>query len=548
MRLLPLACLLLAFAPAAHAETFNVTRTDDPLPDACAPGDCSLREAMEAAEANDPFAEADEIVLQAGTHTLIRGPLGAIRQALRIRGAGSALTRVESTDEEYRVFVAASDRGIAIEALAIAAPYGLAADTDSVLSLDDIVIVETHITQFGQAATFAQGASVEMRHSELRGGLMCYGEVLIEDSTIFNLYVMTPQEGLPAITLRRTLVDGTLDPDASLASRIVIHAGTLTIEASTIADSGFRLMGPNATEVRGSTLMRTGASLEAGTTSAGTLTIEDSTISGGSIQINNPASTLTMRRVHYIDNTGPVRTEAAAEVTIEDSLFEGNLVRALYAAGGAEWNVNGSSFVDNLVDGNAGGAIVLEDDTVLRIHNSTFAGNSFAIDAAADGARGAAIGYRNGSGAHLILTHVTFVAPEDVPPGAIGSAIGGHGGGTIVDISNSIVRGSCGMNGGVLQNNAGNIESPGDVCNLDPEFNDVGISATDLALGALGDHGGQTPTFLPGEDSRAIDRASTPQCLAVDQRGYARPGGARCDVGSVESDADDTLFADGFDG
>jgi hypothetical protein len=536
MRLLPLACLFLAFAPAAHADIFNVTRTDDPLPDACAPGDCSLREAMEAAQANDPFGAADEIVLPAGTHTLIRGPLGAIHQALRIRGAGSTQTRVETTDEEFGVFVADSDLGIAIEGLAIAAPYALVADTDSVLSLDDIV-AESGTTTFGQ------GASVVMRDSELRRTLYCYGEVLIEDSAIFNLYIMSPQEGEPAVTLRRSLVDGTLYPDPPLASTITIHAGTLTVEESTIADSALRLFAPNTTEVRRSMIMRSNASLD-----AGTLTIEDSTITGGSILLDDATTELTMRRVRYLDNAGPVRTEAAAEVTIEDSLFEGNLVRALYAAGGAEWNVSGSSFVDNLVDGNAGGAIVLEDDTVLRIRNSTFAGNSFSADAAADGARGAAIGYRNGSGAHLILTHVTLVAPEDLPPGAVGSAIGGHDGSTIVDVSNSIVRGSCGMNAGVLQNNAGNIESPGDVCGFDAEFNDVGISAANLALGALGDHGGPTPTFLPGEDSRAVDRASTPQCLAVDQRGYARPGGVRCDVGSVESDADDTLFADGFDG
>lgn len=497
MRLLPLACLFLAFAPAAHADVFNVTRTDDPLPDTCVPGDCSLREAMEAAQANDPFAEADEIVLAAGTYTLIRGPLGAIHQSLRIRGAGSTQTRIESTDEASSVFVADSDLGVAIEGLTIAAPYALVADTDSLLSLDDIV-AESGTTFFGQ------GASVEMRNSELRRTLYCYGEALVEDSAIFNLYVMSPQEGAPAVTLRRASVDGTLDPDPPLASTITIHAGTLTIEDSTITD--------------------------------------------GSIRLDEAATGLTMRRVHYLDNAGPVRTEAAAEVTIEDSLFEGNLVRALYAAGGAEWNVSGSSFVDNLVDGNAGGAIVLEDDTVLRIRNSTFAGNSFAPDAAADGARGAAIGYRNGSGAHLILTHVTIADPQDPPAGIVGTAIGGHGGGVVVDASNSIVRGSCGMNNGVLQNNVGNVESPGDACGFDPEFNDVDVGTADLALGALGDHGGPTPTFLPGEDSLVIDHASTPQCLAVDQRGYARPGGVRCDVGAVEADADDTLFADGFDG
>ena len=42
--------LLLGLMPAlAHAQTFKVTRTDDPAPGACAPGDCSLREAVIAA-------------------------------------------------------------------------------------------------------------------------------------------------------------------------------------------------------------------------------------------------------------------------------------------------------------------------------------------------------------------------------------------------------------------------------------------------------------------------------------------------------------------
>jgi hypothetical protein len=254
-----------------------------------------------------------------------------------------------------------------------------------------------------------------------------------------------------------------------------------------------------------------------------------------------------MRRVHYIDNAGPVRTDTAVTVTIEDSLFEDNTVRAVYASGGAEWTISGSSFVNNRVDGNAGGAIVLEDDTTLRIRNSTFSGNSFTVEAAADGARGAAIGFRNGTGAQLILTHVTLVRPNTMPVGVVGTVIGGHGNGVTLTLSNSIVRGTCGMNTGVLFNNAGNIESVGDTCGLDPQTNRINVSVASLALGSLANNGGPTPTHLPATGSLAIDRASTPQCLPTDQRGYARPGGVRCDVGALEADGDDTLFADGFE-
>jgi hypothetical protein len=58
----------------------------------------------------------------------------------------------------------------------------------------------------------------------------------------------------------------------------------------------------------------------------------------------------------------------------------------------------------------------------------------------------------------------------------------------------------------------------------------------DLKLGALADNGGPTQThaLLPG--SAAIDKGGDggTGCLAVDQRGIARPQGAACDIGAFE--------------
>ena len=54
---------LAAFSGEGWAETFVVTRFDDPLPDTCAVGDCSLREAAIAATANDPFGPVEIIQL-----------------------------------------------------------------------------------------------------------------------------------------------------------------------------------------------------------------------------------------------------------------------------------------------------------------------------------------------------------------------------------------------------------------------------------------------------------------------------------------------------
>ncbi|HSD24351.1 MAG TPA: choice-of-anchor Q domain-containing protein [Solirubrobacterales bacterium] len=55
-RLLPTVCLgavaMLAMASTASAATFRPTRTDDPVPNGCKPKDCSLREAVIAANAS----------------------------------------------------------------------------------------------------------------------------------------------------------------------------------------------------------------------------------------------------------------------------------------------------------------------------------------------------------------------------------------------------------------------------------------------------------------------------------------------------------------
>ena len=94
--------LLVNAASAGSGSAFTVTRFDDPTPDGCAPDDCSLREAIIAAnEAEGP----DSIELPAGTFTLsIEGrdeDLGAtgdldITTSLTLTGAGQDETIVDA--------------------------------------------------------------------------------------------------------------------------------------------------------------------------------------------------------------------------------------------------------------------------------------------------------------------------------------------------------------------------------------------------------------------------------------------------------------------
>ena len=509
--LLILALIACGCAGAAHAETFTVTRFDDPVPDACLPTDCSLREAADAAATNDPFAGTDIIQLAAGTYTLIRGELslGAHTQELELVGAGSAQTSIV-TDSD--LFTEPRDRSLLVRGMSLQmtdGAIGMSARDDSAsLVLEDVAI------PVGGGGVYASGndgeeVTLEIRNSALRG-IDCstgIGTCSIVDSQFSSLYAIPSTDPGPTIQITGSLLDGDLDPNQTLTGMVVHRAVLLDIANTTIthADVGVR-------------------------------------------DFTNPL-VVRLDRLTYVNNPGPVRFGVTTDVEITDSTFASNTSRAIYAEGNSTWTISGSSFVSNRVDGNAGGAIVVEDAADMHIENSTFSNNSFTAAAAQGGARGAAIGYRNGSGLNVDLQQVTIVRPLALPQGVEGNAIGGFGTSATVaiDIANSIIAGSCRFDAGALDSAIGNIESAADSCGFNSFINQVGVSAIALAIGALGDHGGPTPTYEPSIDSVAVDSGSLTHCLALDQRGYARPFGSRCDIGAVEVGADDPIFANGFD-
>ncbi len=93
-------CAWGALASSASAEVFRVTRTGDPAPNGCKPRDCSLREAVIAA--NEAF-EQDTIRLADKTYRLTREGDDGLSQvgdldvlwALRIRGKGPRATTIK---------------------------------------------------------------------------------------------------------------------------------------------------------------------------------------------------------------------------------------------------------------------------------------------------------------------------------------------------------------------------------------------------------------------------------------------------------------------
>ncbi len=78
--------LALVVAGAASAATFTVSTGTDPTPDGCAPGNCSLREAILQANGN---SGDDEIAFAGAMTVTLNGPLPLVTEKLSIDGAGT---------------------------------------------------------------------------------------------------------------------------------------------------------------------------------------------------------------------------------------------------------------------------------------------------------------------------------------------------------------------------------------------------------------------------------------------------------------------------
>lgn len=134
------------------------------------------------------------------------------------------------------------------------------------------------------------------------------------------------------------------------------------------------------------------------------------------------------------------------------------------------------------------------------------------------------------------LRFVTLAGNAERSPVWSGPASGAalvNDGGTL-SLTSSVITGPAGAVG--CANRTGHITSGG--YNVEQGIScvlhAVGDTDTDPLLGPLADNGGATQThaLLPG--SPAVDRVPVAACVGIDQRGYHRPAGKRCDSGAYE--------------
>lgn len=218
--------------------------------------------------------------------------------------------------------------------------------------------------------------------------------------------------------------------------------------------------------------------------------------------INNTGGSVTIRSSVFISNTafnGGALTNASGSMIVHASLLSGN--NASHNGGGlfvTAGNIEVTNVTITNGDAERGGAIYGQNNAVITVLNSTIYNND---------AMGAAGGIWNNTG----------------------------GANANVVLKNTIVAGN--NSSGVLNCDGPAMRTLGH--NLIGDGTCITALASDLMntnplLGSLGAHGGMTANYVPLAGSPAINAGDNSGCPAFDQRGYPRPIGSACDIGSVE--------------
>ena len=191
----------LSAAPHASAATFTVTRTDDPAPGACVSGDCSLREAVLAANAG---SGGDTIVLPAGHFQLGIAGLGEdaaakgdldLTRSVTITGAGARATVIDAMRID-RVFQVTSGATVLISDVKITG--GVTTDSGAGIQSNGTLTLVRDAVVGNQASGTANGGAVDSAGPSLtvtqstlagnqayNGGAINFGNMLtLTDSTV----------------------------------------------------------------------------------------------------------------------------------------------------------------------------------------------------------------------------------------------------------------------------------------------------------------------------------------------------------------------------
>lgn len=482
---------LLALTFAARLGAGAVIAVDTSEPAAATNGNCSLAEAIQAANSDTavdgcaPGLGADVINLPAGTIDFLAAnaaapgfALPAVTSKLTIQGASAATSILARNALAANIGFLTVSGALTLQRVTLRDGKG-ALTVEGSATVDDCVF--SHDGADGHPAIFASGP-LTVKNTTFSGSVLgaigSYGTVVVDGC----LFLATQGD----------------------AGHATINGGTsLTIKGSLFDQNiGVGISFAGAGHV---------------------LDITDSSFTGQSgetLYLGNHSSTsVTRSTFHDNDNGafgGVIRIGDDASLTVVDSVFYDNHA------------------------GEDGGAIYNLESHALSVSNSTFFHNG--------AKRGGAI-YVQGPGDHT-FNNLTIFGNEALDGGGVYySQLGTLGS---LSVSNTILAGNtdtaqdspdCYAAGGRFltskgHNLVGNNVNCAVVAGLEDQIG-TGASPIDAKLSALADRGGPTLVLAPFEGSPAIDRGAKSAvggtaCEAKDQRGTPRPVGLACDVGAYE--------------
>jgi CSLREA domain-containing protein len=506
-------------AAPASAANFTVTKTADVNDGACAPGNCSLRDAVNAANVD---ATADVINLPAGHYTLsgaagddgnVSGDLD-VTHDVTVAGAGAGSTVIDGNlgDRVFQVF--GSTTKLALSGLTV-----------------------TRGSQLQGAVVYTVGAGLTLEGVAIADNV---GTSTTPGTNGFGaIFAITP--GSFSLTISDSTVIGNVsggNGGGGYGTVLADATGDLTVNVTNSRFASNRMGGDGTTGAFGEGLFRLGSGAN------GVVNVTNSAFTGNKAGGSGPSSS-GYGVLEFFATT-------SAAMTVTNSTFNGNssggegngLNGPIYFTPGSPGTltVTGSTFMNNTTGGGGGpgrgGGVYFTPNSgasTVNIINSTFSGNSVGGGGAGGTGSGGAI-YLNPAGGATIAANIDNVTVDGNSAGGAGGA--GLGGGLFrnsavtAHITNSILAGNLASGApnncsAPLTSDGHNLEN-GTTCG----FATPTDQNTDPLLAPLGDFGGPTPTrpLLPG--SPAIDRGAG--CAATDQRGLPRPFGPACDIGAYE--------------
>lgn len=238
---LALAALLLVAAPAA-ADTYTVTRTDDPIPDACEPADCSLREALNASNATTTVDDVVVVPASASPYLIQYEQLTLpITDEVEIRGSGAGQAIIKGDGKEI-IFTIGGVRSILVGLTITNGAGGIQNNGD--LTLREVAIEgnerETDaggVKSNGPLRIESSFVGFNRSDAGTGGGVQSNGAVTIVNSTIAHNTSKTGPGGIGAnetVTIVSSAVVSNRSESAGSAGAAIL---TLNLRDSIFADN-----------------------------------------------------------------------------------------------------------------------------------------------------------------------------------------------------------------------------------------------------------------------------------------------------------------------